>query len=177
VCCDLVVLLGLKLYHLGLEAQEILCDDIFADDDDAGTIHELTRVRNRVVLNANYHSLSPAIDRYGSSLAFAVSRIYLSCTTPPHSHSIILSDGNDLNSKRKYFVHTTKNRLLDPSEICALEFKKEFRRFRIWSVSATIGIDWSILCVLGRDSFVGSAAKRTVSLGYNSVEHIAMLQA
>jgi hypothetical protein len=74
-------------------------------------------------------------------------------------------------------VHTTENRLPDPSEIGALEFEKEFRRFRIWSVSATIGIDWSILCVLGRDSFVSSAAKRTVSLGYNSAEHIAMLQA
>ncbi|ESW87697.1 hypothetical protein X772_11580 [Mesorhizobium sp. LSJC280B00] len=41
-----------------------------------------------------------------------------------------------------------KNRLPDPSEICALEFKGEFRRFKICSVSATIGIDWSIFDIL-----------------------------
>lgn len=34
--------------------------------------------------------------------------------------------------------------MLDPSEIQALEFKGEFRRFAIRFVSATIGIDWSI---------------------------------
>jgi hypothetical protein len=34
-----------------------------------------------------------------------------------------------------------KNRLTDPSDICALEFKGEFCRFRISTVSATIGID------------------------------------
>jgi hypothetical protein len=34
-----------------------------------------------------------------------------------------------------------KNRLPDPSEICALEFKGEFRRFEICAVSATIGIN------------------------------------
>jgi hypothetical protein len=36
-----------------------------------------------------------------------------------------------------------ENRLLDPSKICALEFKGEFRRFKIRSISATIGIDRS----------------------------------
>jgi hypothetical protein len=41
-----------------------------------------------------------------------------------------------------------KNRLPDPSEIFALEFKGEFRRFKISSVSATIGIDLSIFDVL-----------------------------
>jgi hypothetical protein len=44
----------------------------------------------------------------------------------------------------KFFLRTTENRLADPSEICALDFKGEFRRFRIALVSATIGIDWSI---------------------------------
>jgi hypothetical protein len=34
-----------------------------------------------------------------------------------------------------------KNRLPDPPEICALEFKGKFRRFGIGTVSATIGID------------------------------------
>jgi hypothetical protein len=37
-----------------------------------------------------------------------------------------------------------KNRIADPLEIRALDFKEEFRRFRIGSVSATIGINRSI---------------------------------
>jgi len=49
-----------------------------------------------------------------------------------------------LNSKRKFFLRTTKNRPTDPSKICALEFKREFRRFGICSVSATIDDDRSI---------------------------------
>src|ERR1700746_2293054 len=43
--------------------------------------------------------------------------------------------------RRKFFLHTVKDRLADPSEICALEFKGEFRRFAICSVSGTIGIN------------------------------------
>jgi hypothetical protein len=35
-----------------------------------------------------------------------------------HSHSIILSDLNALNSALKFFLHTMKNRLPGPSEIC-----------------------------------------------------------
>jgi hypothetical protein len=57
----------------------------------------------------------------------------------PHSHSIILSDRNASNSECKFFPHMTKNRLADPSEICALEFKGEFAQFRNWLVSAIIG--------------------------------------
>jgi hypothetical protein len=49
-----------------------------------------------------------------------------------------------LNSNQKYFLHTTKNRLSHPSEISALEFKGEFCRYRICSVSAIIGIHQSI---------------------------------
>lgn len=62
----------------------------------------------------------------------------------PHSHSIVITDGNALNSKRKFFLHATKNRLSDPSEISALDFKREFRRSGICSGSVTIEIDWSI---------------------------------
>ena len=83
--------------------------------------------------------------------------------SPPHSHSIILSDGNALIFRCNFFLRTRKNRLPDPSEICALDFKAEFRQFGICSVSATIGINWSILFVVGRDSVVGSAVKKTVS--------------
>jgi hypothetical protein len=65
--------------------------------------------------------------------------------SPVHySHSIILSNGNAVISQCKFFLLTTKNRLADPSEICALESKREFGRFAIRSVSATIGIDRSI---------------------------------
>jgi hypothetical protein len=46
--------------------------------------------------------------------------------------------------QHKFFRHAAKNRLADPSKIRALEFKREFRRFRICSVSGTIGIDRSI---------------------------------
>jgi len=37
-----------------------------------------------------------------------------------------------------------KNRLPDPSEICAVEFEGQFRRFGICSVSGTMGNDRSI---------------------------------
>jgi len=60
-----------------------------------------------------------------------------------HSHSIILSDRNALNSKRKFFLHPTKNRLSDPSEISALEFKGESCRLGLYSVSVIIDIDRS----------------------------------
>jgi hypothetical protein len=43
-----------------------------------------------------------------------------------------------LNSKRKFLLTITKNRLADPSEICALEFKEKFRRSAICAVSPTI---------------------------------------
>jgi len=38
-----------------------------------------------------------------------------------------MSHRNALIFQRKFFRRTTKNRLTDPSEICALEFKEEFR--------------------------------------------------
>jgi hypothetical protein len=63
----------------------------------------------------------------------------------PYSHSIVLSHGNALILRRKFFLRMKKNRLTDPSKIRALEFKREFRRFRICSVSGAIGIDRSIL--------------------------------
>jgi predicted DNA-binding transcriptional regulator AlpA len=44
----------------------------------------------------------------------------------------------------KFFRRSTKSRLAEPSEICALDFKHEFRRSAICSVSRTIGIDRSI---------------------------------
>jgi hypothetical protein len=53
-----------------------------------------------------------------------------------------------------------KNRPPDPSEICALEFKGEFRGFGNCSVSATIGIDWSIFKICGESGVIGLAEKR-----------------
>src|SRR5258705_4981909 len=58
-----------------------------------------------------------------------------------------------------------KNRIPDPSEIFALEFKGEFRRSAICSVSQTIDIDWSIILGVLRKSGVSSLPKKTVSDG------------
>ena len=62
----------------------------------------------------------------------------------PHSHSNIFIHGNALIFQRKFFLRVAKHRLHDPSEIFALDFEREFRKFGICSVSATIEIDWSI---------------------------------
>jgi hypothetical protein len=79
--------------------------------------------------------------------------------TPLYSHSIVLSDGSALIFQRKFFQHARKNRLPDPSEICALDFKRHFRRSVICSVSATIGIDRSIFEVSNENSLAGPAKK------------------
>lgn len=76
---------------------------------------------------------------------------------------MVLSDGNALYSKRKFFLHTTKNRLSDPSKICALDFKHEFRRFAICSVSATIGNDRSTFSRLIENAVDTHQGKKTVS--------------
>jgi len=52
-----------------------------------------------------------------------------------------------------------KNRLPDPSKNWALEFKREFRRFGIGLVSATIRVDWSILEISGESDVIGLAEK------------------
>jgi hypothetical protein len=63
-----------------------------------------------------------------------------------------LNDSSALIFQRKFFQRARKNRLPNPSEICALDLKREFRRLRVCSVSATIGINWSI--------FSGSSAAK-----------------
>ncbi len=78
-------------------------------------------------------------------------------------HSIVLTDGNALNSKRKFFLHATKNRLSDPSEISALDFKHEFRQFAICSVSQSIGDDRSIFFQLIENVIDTYHGKKTVS--------------
>jgi len=60
---------------------------------------------------------------------------------------------------------TTKDRIPDPSEILALEFKEEFRRSAMRSVSATIDIDCSILFKTFHEGSVASLAQKTVSDG------------
>jgi hypothetical protein len=57
---------------------------------------------------------------------------------------MVLSDHNALIQHSKFFPRTMKNRLADPSKICALEFKSEFRRSELCPVSGTIGIDRSV---------------------------------
>ncbi|MGB6549199.1 MAG: hypothetical protein WBF24_10285, partial [Xanthobacteraceae bacterium] len=78
----------------------------------------------------------------------------------PHSHSIVLRYGNSLNFKRKFFQRRTKNRLPNPSEIFALDFKREFRRFKICSVSATIDIDWLMFAISNENGHAGLANKK-----------------
>ena len=77
-----------------------------------------------------------------------------------HSHSIVLSHRNTLNFQRKFFQRATKNRLADPSENRALDFKHEFRRHAICSISATIGINRSILEFFGCPRAMCPAGKR-----------------
>jgi len=81
----------------------------------------------------------------------------------PHSHSIVLNDDNALTYQGNFFRHAAKNRLADPSKIRALEFKSEFRRFRICSVSGTIGIDRSIFADSTRTTDWTGPGKKTVS--------------
>ena len=57
-------------------------------------------------------------------------------------------NSNMLICRHNSFRQTAKNRLGDPSETRAPEFKEEFPRSAICSVSATIAINWSIF--LGR---------------------------
>ncbi len=61
------------------------------------------------------------------------------------------------------FLRTRKNRLSDPSEVCALDFEGEFRRFTICSLSATIGVDRTIFAGHRRPSVCGGS--ETVSVG------------
>jgi hypothetical protein len=69
-----------------------------------------------------------------------------------------LKDHNALIWQRKSFPPTTKNRLADPSEICALDFARQFPRFRICQVSATIGINRSIFVRRHNDAASAHAA-------------------
>ena len=62
-----------------------------------------------------------------------------------------------------------KNRLPDPSEICALEFEGEFRRFGIYSVSATIGGNRSIFDTFRDYGIIGLTEKRPST---GPVEHL-----
>jgi hypothetical protein len=58
----------------------------------------------------------------------------------------------------------TKNRLTDPSENRALEFKGEFPRFENSLVSATIGINWSICGDVRQNPRIAFIEKRPSAL-------------
>jgi hypothetical protein len=73
---------------------------------------------------------------------------------------MVLSDDIALIFHRKFFLRTAKNRLPDPSEIPALDFKEEFRRSAICSISATIGIDRSIFL---KSPMTPASSEKTVS--------------
>jgi hypothetical protein len=63
----------------------------------------------------------------------------------------------------------TKNRLTNPSEILTLDFKGEFRRFEICSVSATTGSDRPIFDLRGDEAGIRSAKENTVGSSLSSV--------
>jgi hypothetical protein len=75
-----------------------------------------------------------------------------------------LSDQNTLKSKRKFLLPIAKNRLADPSEICTLEFKEEFRRSAICAVLPTIGINRFDSAHPTDNVTIGSPAENTVRL-------------
>ena len=102
---------------------------------------ELTRASLKRIDRVDTQYLLTAID--GSRFA-SVSASILLHSIAPHSHSIVLRDRNALNFQCKHFPFTPKNRLRDPSENQALEFKTEFRPSATYSVSSTIGTNWSI---------------------------------
>jgi hypothetical protein len=77
-----------------------------------------------------------------------------------YSYSIDL--GHDLTTQ--IFPPATKNRLLDPSEIPALDFASEFPQFENWSVSATIGINWSICGDIRQNPRIAFIEKRPSAL-------------
>jgi hypothetical protein len=119
---------------------------------------ECSRSRGRIGSTDFYRLLSVA---YNSPWYSVLSR-----STPqyaPHSHSIVLKDHNALIWQHKSLPPTTKNRLADPSEICALDFARQFPRFRICQVSATIGINRSIFVRRHNDAASAHAAGNTVS--------------
>jgi len=93
--------------------------------------------------------------------------------TLPHSHSMISCHRRALNYQRKSLLRTAKHRRPDPSEICALEFKGKFRRFGVCSISTTIEINRSILCVLRRDPCDRISKKNTVSITRTRDAHSA----
>jgi len=65
-----------------------------------------------------------------------------------------------LNFGRKFFLCLMKNRLADPSEIHAFDFKGEFRRSAICSLPVTIGIDRPILDIFREDGVISIAQER-----------------
>ena len=67
---------------------------------------------------------------------------------------------NALIYQRKFFRRAMKNRLAGPSEICAIEFKREFRQLRIFLVLATIAIDRSIVEVFRESGVADHGLKK-----------------
>jgi hypothetical protein len=75
-------------------------------------------------------------------------------------------DHNALIYQRNFFLPTAKSRLADPSENCALDFKRESRRYAISSVSATIDIDRPIFDICNPRTTI-----RITALATREVQH------
>jgi hypothetical protein len=83
----------------------------------------LIAVQNLGNSRINAGSVCISMNKQRSRPVIRVRKVMTSPLPFPHSHSIVLRDRNALNFKCKFFLWTTKNRLSDPSEISALEFK------------------------------------------------------
>src|SRR4030088_1518891 len=82
--------------------------------------------------------------------------------TTRHSHSIVLHHPNALNFQRTFF-HCTAEHRPPRQKICALDSAWEFPRVANSPVSATIGVDRSILQLIDTRGGLRVDAKNTVS--------------
>jgi len=98
---------------------------------------ERSFTRAAAKLGVSQSALSHTIRRLEQRLELQLLARTTKSVAPTAAGAALLKD---LSSARR----TTKSRLADPSEICALDFKHQFRRSTICSVSATIGINRSI---------------------------------
>lgn len=80
--------------------------------------------------------------------------------TLPHSHSIILDDGNALTFFMQNFSADGLNPTDDPSNFFALEFKGKIRRFEFSAASTSIANDRSIFRVVDRGHILRPDKKR-----------------
>jgi hypothetical protein len=114
----------------------------------SGTRIQMTQAKERM-LESNQENVPTEFEKRSDEFAGYARKRSGSCNH--HSHSIILSHDNALNYQGKFLRSMGEHRPPNPSEICALDVKSEFRRSAICSASATIDIDRPIFANQCRD--------------------------